>query len=146
MLTTSLMSTQQEHLSEPLEAASHMQWPQLVLLPLHFVNQRPRPHPCEAAGVRKLHITTLPMMPRKIAGQRRSRSDGPSLHSPSRNAGSCELPRNTPHGYEKLADHFSNLGTTPDQTFAFAILSMRSLLGRSSLSSCCQSSLRKCTK
>ena len=28
----------------------------------------------------------------------------------------------TPHqdGYEKLADHFSNLGTTPDQTFAFA--------------------------
>ena len=35
-------------------------------------------------------------------------------------AGSCELPHNTPHGYEKLADHFSNLGTTPDQTFAFA--------------------------
>ena len=146
MLTTSLMSTQQEHLSEPLEAASHMQWPQLVLLPLHFVNQRPRPHPCEVAGVRKLHMPTLPMMPRKIAGQQRSRSDGPSLHSPSRNAGSCELPRNIPHGYEKLAGHFSNLGTTPDQTFAFAILSMRSLLGRSSLSSCCQSSLRKCTK
>jgi hypothetical protein len=146
VLTTSLMSTQQEHLSEPLEAASHTQWPQLVLLPLHFVNQRPRPPPCEVAGVRKLHMPTLPMMPRKIAGQQRSRSDGPSLHSPSRHAGSSELPRNTPHGYENLADHFSNLGTTPDQTFALAILSMRSLLGRSSLSSCCQSSLRKCTK
>ena len=146
VLTTSFMSTQQEHLSEPLEAASHMQWPQLVLLPLHFVNQRPRPPPCEVAGVRKLHMPTLPMMPRKIAGQQRSRSDGPSLHSPSRNAVSCELPHNTPHEYEKLAGHFSNLGTTPDQTFAFAILSMRSLLGRSSLSSCCQSSLRKCTK
>ena len=81
-------------------AASHTQWPQLVLLPLHFVNQRPRPHPHEAAGVRKLHMPTLPMMPRKIAGQRRSRSEGPSLHSPSRNAVSCELPHNTPHGYE----------------------------------------------